>query len=79
MTENIGKYLDAEMLPDVPGRKTHRWEILTKNGDRLGTVEWYPHWRQYTFNPFYRSTYSAGCLQDLGKFLGRCKLPMHQG
>lgn len=79
MNENIGKYLNAEMLPDVPGRKTHRWDILTKDGDRLGMIEWYPPWRQYTFNPFRLTTYSAGCLNDLARFLDRCKLPMNQG
>lgn len=70
MKERIGKYLDAERWPALPGRVTARWGIYSVSGKGLlGTVGWYGPWRQYTFDPVADTTYNVGCLQDIARFL----------
>lgn len=69
-TQQIGKYLSARSLPRRAGQTTNRWEILSTHGDRLGTVGWFPRWRQYTFDPELGTTFNDTCLVDIAKFLG---------
>lgn len=68
---SIGQYLEVEQLPDIPGRKTHKWSIKSKGegGVVLGETHWYNSWRQYVFAPFSDTEYSAGCLADIERFL----------
>ncbi len=74
MTEIIGKHLIAERCPPRPGRKTCWWYIHARsNGDILGTVTWFPGWRQYTFNPSGEATFNAECLRDIAGFLQRVR------
>lgn len=70
----IGKYLTAEKLPlNRATRKTCIWSILGSDGVELGTVEWYPRWRQYCFMPHSYCVFSAGCLRELAAFLDSVK------
>ena len=68
--ERIGKYLSVR--EHAADRKLHTrlWTVLTNYGDELGTVQWFPLWRQYCLAP--RETeFNAGCLRDLTAFLER--------
>ena len=69
MVISIGKYLDVEQWPDIPGRKTHIWAVRSKNGGILGEIYWYGPWRQYNFNPRPDTTFSSGCLNDIATFI----------
>lgn len=66
----IGKYLRVERLPDLPRRKTHRWDIYgVRRGELLGSIAWFGRWRQYTFNPASDTTFNHSCLTDIAEFL----------
>lgn len=57
MTQRIGKYLTARLLPSPAGRKTSQWAILGNDGTELGRVAWYSSWRQYNFDPTFGATF----------------------
>jgi hypothetical protein len=70
MTEQIGKYLDALLMPGGP--KTSRWRIVSRTQRTvLGVVQWFPRWRQYCFDPSGMTTFNAECLDDIARFLRR--------
>ena len=64
----IGKYLKVELLPKPEGRKTDIWSVFNKTDDYLGSVQWYPQWRQYIFSPEF-SFLNSTCLDDISEFL----------
>lgn len=35
----------------------------------LGRIQWYPQWRQYTFNPENNTIWNKDCLEHITKFL----------
>lgn len=47
------------------------WICLNKNGDTLGHVSYYPHWKQHCFSPSPLAVFSGGCLADIQHFLGQ--------
>jgi hypothetical protein len=52
--------------------KTSVW--LCKNiqsGDVLGTVKYYPAWRQYCYFPQSCTVFNDGCLRDIADFLSQ--------
>jgi len=49
------------------------WYCLTKDGDDLGEVFWYPSWKQYCFYPDEGTVFSADYLADIQDFIGRAK------
>ena len=70
-------YLSFEKLPRTRDAKTDKYEVYTEGKDRdergpqfaeLGTVSWWPFWRQYVFHPKFKTLYSAGCLRELADF-----------
>jgi hypothetical protein len=66
----IGKYMIAYTLPTKPQHKTLRWRIASRSSDAtLGTVAWYPAWRQYTFDAAANTTFNAQCLDNMAAFL----------
>jgi hypothetical protein len=67
-----GKFIT--FTPEFPGkgRITNVYAVRTKSGgSRLGQIQWYAPWRQYTFDPDYGTTYSAGCLGEIAQFIER--------
>lgn len=62
------KYLE---FVEVPWEgKTRRFNILSKrNGEIIGRIQWYPQWRQYTFDPGFPTTWNVGCLNDIIKVI----------
>ncbi|MDD4984998.1 MAG: hypothetical protein PHQ43_04295 [Dehalococcoidales bacterium] len=46
--------------------KTTVWAVQnTKSGYLLGTISYFPAWRQYVFDPCEGSTYNNSCLLDI--------------
>lgn len=71
--QSIGQFIEAELLPRLPKHKSDRWHIYPKSGGcYIGVVSWFGAWRQYVFDPAPNTTYSAGCLDDIAKFLRTC-------
>lgn len=69
-SKKIGTYLKATEIKVETQGKTKRY--LIENADHdipIGIVKWYPSWRQYCFFPYQDVILSAGCLEDIRKFL----------
>jgi len=49
--------------------KTSVYQVEHHDGTGLGTVEWYPRWRQYCFCPDGGMVFSKGCLEDINVFM----------
>jgi len=64
------QYIDFVQFGDTG--KTTIWRCLTRHGDILGRVKWFPGWRQYCFFPSedISTVFSAGCLADIQAFIG---------
>lgn len=71
LPERIGKYLSVRKHPADPVQRTWRWTVLTNSADVLGTVQWFPRWRQYCFDPREGTVFNDGCLRDIAAFLER--------
>lgn len=70
--ERLGKYMIAEKLPQMAGRKTSIWQILSaRHGELLATVRWQGSWRQYVAQPAIATVFNSDCLRDLAGFLER--------
>lgn len=65
----LGKWMTADLMEQIPGRKTHRWRVSNRAGITLGVVEWQSGWRQYVFVPSWETIYAASCLRDLAAFV----------
>lgn len=65
----IGKWMYAQRLPQIRGRKTARWEVFNNRGIRLGMIKWENGWRQYVFWPAPHTLYAASCMEDLAAFV----------
>jgi hypothetical protein len=51
-------------------RKTKMWRVDGQGFHNvLGWILWFGRWRQYAFQPNMATTYSAGCLEDIAKFV----------
>lgn len=68
----MSEYLEFKILENKP--KTVVVGVYSKR-DRnlLGTVKWYPSWRQYTFFPESYTLWSAGCLEDIINYIRELK------
>lgn len=66
------KYLLFKVIAQKP--KTKVISIINKHyEEQIGTIEWYPDWRQYTFNPEIGTTWNIGCLADVIDVLNQLK------
>lgn len=71
-TRPLGKYMHVRYLRSSPSLKTHVYAIEDRHGGTLGTVAWYPAWRQYCFSPeSERCVFSPDCLQEIATLLKR--------
>jgi len=64
------KYMQIEMTEVKPSTCV----FLIQNGGgvnliELGTIKWYPQWRQYCFFPMGNRMFSKGCLKDINGFV----------
>ena len=64
-------YIRFVRIPAVwTGRGVCRFTVQNiRHGEQLGGVWWSRARRQYVFEPFGRTVYSAGCLADIQDFL----------
>ena len=51
--------------PQSGTRKTRDYDVVSKHGERLGAIEFYPAWRQHVLVPAEGSVWSRGCLEDI--------------
>ena len=65
----IGRYMHAEMLTKLHGKPVY--VICGREGHELGTVEWYPAWSKFVFEPNEGAVFSGDCLGSLRLFLGK--------
>ena len=66
------KYIEFRIIEKKS--KTNVYECLNKNGGYgIGTIKWYPAWRQYVYTPYEDTVYSQGCLNDISDFIGKIK------
>ena len=71
------KHLSFEIIEEKP--KTKVFEIISNfDGNSLGTIYWYPKWRQYVFQPIIleeneNTIWSNDCLRELLSFLDKLK------
>ena len=63
------KYLRFLLQPRPEGRRTDMWTVWSISDSYLGYISWYGRWRQFTFHPEEHTTYSAGCLHDIERFI----------
>lgn len=66
------KYIRFNSIEVPESRKTKVFHCMNiKSNAYLGTVSFYPSWRQYCFFPSIESTtiFSSGCLLDIQNFL----------
>lgn len=67
MSERIGKHLLAEELSSRDHGR--RFYIVNNRKQALGTVRYFPDWKQYVFAPVDGSEFERQCLTDLAAFL----------
>lgn len=62
------KYIHFVLTAQKP--KTSVWSCRNnRSGEELGVIKWYGPWRQYCYFPTVQAVYSAGCLDDIARFL----------
>lgn len=65
----VGCYLTARPIAVVDGR--WHYQLVTRTGDVLGQVEWYPDWRRYVLGRVIAdAVWSDYCLQAVARLLG---------
>ena len=70
MSASETKWLRFEHVGNSESGKTSRWSVLSRTqGSLLGSLQWFPRWRQYTFDPADGTTFNAECLKDVAEFL----------
>lgn len=58
-------YFTVRAHEQKPGRKTVDYNVIARNGDLLGMIEFYPRWRQHVLVPAANTAWSSGCLKDI--------------
>lgn len=68
----MAKWIEFEQLPNIPGRKTLRFDVWAKDPRFcLGRICWRNSWRKYAFEPKMETVYETTCLKDIAKFLDK--------
>lgn len=65
----MGSFLDFKQIHDTG--KTKVYQVLSKNGDLLAKINWFPAWRKYTFFPELGTIFDAKCLLEIVDFLNK--------
>ena len=63
-------YVRFTVEPRPADRKTDVWIVRTAKVE-LGWISWYGPWRQFVFYPLPETVYSAGCLNEIERFIER--------
>ena len=68
-----GKFITFEKKEYLSSLKTpepYFWEVTnTKDGSRLGYIEWFNKWKKFCFFNYYDETFEEVCLGDIAQFL----------
>jgi len=68
----MNKYLEFQQVP-FKG-KTKKFKIISKKRNCfLGRIEWYSHYRQYSFAPMSFTVWNKECLKEIQEFLQELK------
>jgi hypothetical protein len=61
------QYIEFVEMPPLPGRKTRRVSIqsISASSGELGTIYWWPHWRQYVFGAAPAIIFNSQCLYEI--------------
>ena len=63
-----GSYVAFKLAEKKP--KTFVYDVISRSSDEiLGKVFWHALWRQYVFEPFGETVWSASCLYEIELFL----------
>lgn len=65
------KWIEIVRTADSPSGKTMRWQVLSSASNALlGSIYWWPTWRQYVFEPNgeARIIFEEDCLRDIAHF-----------
>ena len=62
------KYIYFEKIEDKKKTAVYSCRNIKCNLE-LGTVKWYPAWRQYCYFQTCSAVYSVGCLADINDFI----------
>ena len=72
------KYIRFELVEQKP--KTTVWHILNRrSGFNLGTIRWYPRWRQYCFFTRDGCVFNGSCMFDIIAFIGQLSKANKEG
>lgn len=64
------KFLDFRVQEKKKAAQTITIGIYSKRaGDFLGQIFWGREWRQYVFAPMSNTIFSAGCMDDIRKYI----------
>lgn len=64
------RYLDFVLDEPHPRRTTHLVHVVRiTSRERLGEISWYGSWRQYVFVPDSNTIWSAGCLDEVQRYV----------
>jgi hypothetical protein len=64
------KHLNIVQIAPETERKTKVFRVISSfDNTCLGTISWYPRWRQYVFNPNENCVWSHDCLSDLSEYI----------
>jgi hypothetical protein len=67
----VSKWLTFGEPRPSPSGKTQTWDVMSRaSGALLGSVYWWPRWRQYVFEPSgaARVIFEEDCLRDSAAF-----------
>ena len=68
------KYFNVFAQKRKSTRKTLDYTLVScGHDDILGTIEFYPNWRQHVFIPAHGSIWSSDCLADVRDFLAKMR------
>lgn len=66
--DKMSKYLEFRLLEQKP--KTQVVGVMSRYaGIKLGTIKWYPRWRQYAFFPESDTIFNTECLNDIQAYI----------
>jgi len=64
----MAEYIEFRLF--AAGQKTDIYHVVaTKNEEILGVIRWFCPWRQYVFEPYDNTTWSADCLLKVHGFI----------
>lgn len=68
------KFFKAVRMELLPNCKTNIFLLISRStGKEIGRITFYAHWRQFAFQPWPSTFWSAGCLEDVMDALGKIK------